>query len=121
MTLPQPEGLEELASEFYAGVLGLAPVAKPEAMGRQGCWFQLPDGRQIHLQVRQPFQPLQDPHPALVVEDWQAAMDALAAGGCRWEPDDRWPGIDRGFTFDPFGNRIELMSAAGLRAQGLLA
>ncbi|HHS94225.1 MAG TPA: glyoxalase [Rhodobacterales bacterium] len=107
--LAMPEGGEHRAVGFYAGVLGLAQVAKPQALaGRGGVWFERGAVR-IHLGVETPFFPARKAHPAFEVDDLSAARAALVAGGHPWQRDDDLPGLRRGFTYDPFGNRIELL------------
>ena len=48
-------------------------------------------------------------HPALVVDDLDAFVAKLEAAGARWLASDEIPGTRRGHTWDPFGNRIELI------------
>ena len=39
--LAMPQGAEDQAAAFYAGILGMTPVPKPEALaGRGGVWFE---------------------------------------------------------------------------------
>lgn len=109
MSLPMPAGHEENAVAFYSGVLGLERIPKPVPMGDRGCWFLLPDGRHIHIVSLEDFAPLGQPHPAFVVSNFAEAEARLTAAGCAWEPCPRWPGMSRAFTYDPFGNRIEIM------------
>ena len=41
MQLAMPQGQESAARDFYAGVLGLAEIAKPPGLaGRGGVWFR---------------------------------------------------------------------------------
>ncbi len=107
--LAMPAGGEGKARAFYAGLLGLREVAKPpELAGRGGCWFEGP-GLALHLGVEAPFSPARKAHPALFVADLDAAARALAAAGVAFAPDAALPGVRRGYTHDPFGNRIELI------------
>jgi hypothetical protein len=57
-------------------------------------------------------------HPALRV-DSGAAFDALAArllgGGASVTWDEDIPGVRRFFTFDPWGNRLELLAEVARR------
>ena len=109
--LAMPPGGEPAARAFYAGVLGLTEVPKPEAMrARGGAWFR-GDGIAIHLGAEPDMRPSAKAHPALVVVGIDAFARALVAGGCEWtEAHDGEPGQRRGHTRDPFGNRIELIS-----------
>ncbi|MFM5918549.1 MAG: glyoxalase [Novosphingobium sp.] len=106
-----PEGGEEIARPFYAGLLGLSEVPKPEPLAsRGGCWFEAP-GVSIHLGVEADFRPAQKAHPALLVSDLRALAAKLAAGGVPLRWDDELPDILRCHVSDPFGNRIELIQA----------
>jgi catechol 2,3-dioxygenase-like lactoylglutathione lyase family enzyme len=113
--IPMPVGGEERARAFYVGVLGLTETPKPVRLASDGgCWFQLPDGRQVHLQSAPMFQPLLTPHPALTVDDIDDAAAALVAAGHQARWDERWDGVRRFFTADPFNNRVEILQAAAV-------
>lgn len=100
-----PPGGEAAARRFYGEVLGLVEVPKPEDMrARGGMWFE----GGIHLGIEPDMRPSQKMHPALVVEDLAAVRDRLVAAGCEWRDAADLPGVRRGHTKDPFGNRIEL-------------
>jgi catechol 2,3-dioxygenase-like lactoylglutathione lyase family enzyme len=108
-----PPGGEAAARTFYGEVLGLTEVPKPEAMrARGGMWFQA-GPVQLHLGVEPDMRPSVKAHPALVVTDFDKWLARLAAAGCRWQDAsaDEIPGTRRGHTWDPFGNRIELIEA----------
>jgi catechol 2,3-dioxygenase-like lactoylglutathione lyase family enzyme len=107
-----PPGGEAAARRFYGEVLGFTEVPKPEAMrGRGGVWFQA-GPVQVHLGVEPDMRPSVKAHPALVVTELDGWLARLAAAGCRWQDADDAPGTRRGHTWDPFGNRIELIEAA---------
>jgi catechol 2,3-dioxygenase-like lactoylglutathione lyase family enzyme len=107
--LAMPRGEEERARAFYAGLLGLTELGKPEPLAsRGGCWFEL--GRTVvHLGVEPEFAPARKAHPAFLVEDLESARRELAAAGAPVVPDDTLPDVRRFYTADPFGNRIELI------------
>ena len=110
--IPLPVGREDLAREFYVGILGLREEPKPAKLGVDGgCWFVTPDGRQVHLQSDPQFFPLRHPHPALAVADIDEAAAHLEKHGLSPRWDDRWEGVRRFFVHDPFGNRIEILEA----------
>ena len=99
-------GQEDRARAFYAGLLGLTEVAKPDVLaGRGGLWFA-GGTLALHLGVEEPFVPARKAHPALVVNDLAAARAAL--------PDpsaiEALPGLRRFYVADPFGNRIEIVA-----------
>jgi len=103
--LAMPAGQEDQARAFYAGVLGLAEVEKPETLrARGGCWFR-GGGVELHLGVEEPFAPARKAHPALRVADLEAAAAVLE----HVQRDTNIPGVRRLYTADPFGNRIELI------------
>ena len=115
VTLPIPPGGEAEGLAFYVDLLGLERIPKPEPMGVTGAWLRFPDGRHIHLQADPAWKPIDPPHPALVTDDLAGLVSRLEDAGFRFEYDDLWPGVRRGFTWDPFGNRLELMDATDLQ------
>jgi predicted enzyme related to lactoylglutathione lyase len=102
-----PQGGEGQALAFYAGLLGLTETEKPEALReRGGVWF----AEGLHLGVDIPFTAARKAHPGLAVDDLDGLAERLQAAGCEVVWDDRWPGVRRLHTFDPFGNRVELLA-----------
>jgi catechol 2,3-dioxygenase-like lactoylglutathione lyase family enzyme len=109
-----PPGCEAEARRFFGELLGLTELEKPEPLrSRGGAWFGLGAG-QLHVGVEEPFAPSRKAHPALRVDG--AALDTLAtrlvAAGAPVQWDDSLPGVRRFYTADPWGNRLELLSAA---------
>ena len=106
--LAVPRGSEDEARAFYGAVLGLAEVPKPEAIrARGGVWFRA-GTHELHLGVEEPFAPARKAHPGLVADDLDAIRARLRAAGVEYEDDAKIEGVDRLFTHDPFGNRLEL-------------
>jgi catechol 2,3-dioxygenase-like lactoylglutathione lyase family enzyme len=104
-----PRGGEAAARRFYGEVLGLVEVPKPEPMrARGGMWFE----GGIHLGLEDDMRPQVKMHAAIVVDDLDAVLARLATAGATWTPSDELPGVRRGHTRDPFGNRLELIAAA---------
>ena len=102
-----PPGGEDAARRFYAGLLGLREMEKPEPMrATGGVWFE----PGVHLGVEPDFAPARKAHPGLRVADLDAVAARLAAAGADVEWDERWPGVRRFYTHDPFGNRLELLA-----------
>jgi catechol 2,3-dioxygenase-like lactoylglutathione lyase family enzyme len=116
-----PTGGEDAARRFYADALGLTEVAKPPSLaGRGGCWFRAYDERgavtaEVHVGIEDPFVPARKAHPALVLDD-ASALDRLAA---RLRAADHlvdateretFAGYVRFHTFDPHGNRVEVLA-----------
>lgn len=107
--IAMPEGGEDEARRFYAGVLGLKEVAKPVNLAKRGgCWFESGPVR-IHLGVEANFRPAQKAHPALFVSDLAKLTAELRRAGFVVSEDEPLAGYDRIYVADPFGNRIELM------------
>ena len=106
-----PTGGEEEARKFYVQLLGLTELAKPsELAGRGGAWFQC--GKlQLHLGVEKEFRPAKKAHPALRVQQLAELLTLLREAGCEVTDDNSLPGVQRAFTQDPFGNRIELVAS----------
>lgn len=107
-----PPGGEAEARRFYAEILGMTEVAKPETLSAAGCWFAAGTAH-LHVGIDPDFRPATKAHPALIVSNLGALAERLRRDGFAADHDDRLPGYRRIFTSDPFGNRIELMEAAG--------
>ena len=113
--IAMPEGREAEARAFYAGLLGIPEVEKPENLkARGGCWFQSGELR-IHLGVEKDFRPARKAHPALLVGDLAALSGALNAAGHPVRAEEPLAGFTRVYVDDPFGNRIELMQPTTAR------
>lgn len=109
-----PAGGEDAARGFYAGLLGLAEIGKPEGLAhRPGAWFAAP-GIELHVGVEPDFAPARRAHPALRAADLDDLAARLAAAGrpVRW--DDEIAGRRRFFSEDPAGNRIEFIADGSL-------
>ena len=112
-----PPGSEPAARAFYGDALGLPEVPKPPEMARRGgCWFQC-GPQQIHLGAEPAFTPARKAHPALRLADeagYAALLARLAARGITVTHDaEMEPAVRRCFVADPWGNRVELLVAAG--------
>ena len=102
--LAMPAGGEGDARAFYAGLLGLTEVPKPERLaGRGGCWFEAGEAK-VHLGVDHDFRPARRAHPALLVRGLAALAERLREAGVATVN-----GGDGVYVDDPFGNRVELL------------
>jgi catechol 2,3-dioxygenase-like lactoylglutathione lyase family enzyme len=111
--IAMPKDKEADARAFYAGLLGLKEVPKPDATaGRGGVWFEC-GSLQLHLGVEADFRPARKAHPALLVEGYWELVAQLRAASVVVEEDQSLPGVTRAFTSDPFGNRIEIIATHG--------
>src|ERR1700722_4769470 len=107
--LAMPAGGEDLARNFYAGILGISETPKPAHLAKRGgCWFERGDLK-IHLGVETDFRPARKAHVALLVVDLLELQEKLRASGYGFKEDEPLDGYHRVYVDDPFGNRIELM------------
>ncbi len=104
-----PPGGEHACREFWGALLGMAELEKPPALAaRGGCWFR-GGGLEVHLGVEEPFAPARKAHPGILVGGLRALADRLAGGGVEVTWDGEFPGHDRFYAHDPFGNRLEFL------------
>ena len=104
------------AKTFYSEVLGLKEIARP-AFPFEGAWYELSDGRQVHLIVHERPRTLRgtteidlrDGHFAFAVSDYEQTVEKLRAAGvpCELRPDNVTP-WKQVYVTDPDGNVIEL-------------
>jgi extradiol dioxygenase family protein len=75
---------------------------------RGGCWFA-GGGLEVHLGVEEPFAAARKAHPGILVTELLALADRLETAGVAvtWDPE--FPGHDRFYAADPFGNRLEFL------------
>jgi len=110
--LAMPPGAEDRARTFYVGVLGMREIPKPPALAvNGGAWFRA-GGVELHLGVQDDFRPARKAHPAVLVTDLDALATRLSAAGVDAPPGDDFPGHRRIYADDPFGNRLEFLTAA---------
>ena len=106
----------ERSKRFYQEVLGLTEIERP-AFPFGGAWYELGDGRQLHLIVHE--NPLtlrgtrsvdaKDGHMAFRIVDYDAAIAHFRARGvdCLERPDNVTPWKQL-YVTDPDGHIIEL-------------
>jgi len=97
----------EKAEAFYGGLLGLKETPRPESFDFPGLWYDLGN---IVLHIVGPRKPsLGKHHIAFFVEDVHTCAEEVAKAGyeVKWDPY-KILGVDRFFTADPEGNRIEI-------------
>ncbi len=103
-----PVGAEQRAREFYAGVLGLEEIEKPDALKPNGgLWFQIAD-IQLHIGVEDADNKSKR-HPAFEVDNLADARKHLEANGAQIKEEIEIPGVNRFSFLNPFGNRIEFL------------
>jgi catechol 2,3-dioxygenase-like lactoylglutathione lyase family enzyme len=107
--LAMPPDEEPTAVEFYADVLGLEQIPKPEALSpRGGVWFRSGD-LEVHLGVEEGFRPAVKAHPAFLVSDLERIRARVEMGGYKTIDTVQLEGFRRVYVRDPFGNRLELI------------
>lgn len=108
--LAMPAGREDEARSYFGGLLRLDELEKPPALAKRGgVWFDLPDGRQLHPGVAEPFTANRKAHPAFVAVDLDALAGEMKASGYAVRWDEELAPRRRFYSEDPFGNRIEYM------------
>ena len=107
VTITTPEELEQETVDWYASCLGLDRVVKPEGTRPRGAWFET-GAVQVHVTI-DPHNPPKVAHFAVRVDDFEGAIEELRSAGCHLEQAAVIPGRRRCFTFDPAGNRIEII------------
>lgn len=104
-----PPGGEDVAREFYGGVLGMVEVAKPPVLAaRGGCWFR-GGGWEVHLGVEAEFVPARKAHPGVLVDDLDGLAAVLTGAGRPADRDPHFPGHRRLYSSDDHGNRLEFL------------
>jgi catechol 2,3-dioxygenase-like lactoylglutathione lyase family enzyme len=108
-----PANEETNARRFYSDLLNLQEIEKPDALkARGGCWFQV-GALQLHLGVEADFKPAKKAHPAFRVNDYKDLQRCLEQAGFIVTPDDMLEDVERFYTHDPFGNRLEFIKQTG--------
>lgn len=107
--LALPAGAEPEMRAFYCDLLGMTEVPKPAPLAGRGGFWAKAAGIAVHFGVDPNFHPATKAHPAFRVADINALSVRLADQGHRVQWDVALPGVTRFFTFDPVGNRVELL------------
>lgn len=97
----------EKAAAFYGDLLGLEEVARPKSFDFPGLWYDL--GNSVLHIVGGRAATTGKHHLALWVDDVHRSAEILKGAGfsVKWDPY-KIEGVDRFFTSDPEGNRIEI-------------
>ena len=98
------------AKHFYGQILGLTEVPRPESFDFGGAWYR--NGpTDLHIITRPEPDAQSRRHVAFYVADLDVAARVLKAHGHPVLPEEKYKikNIDRFFTADPDGNRIEIM------------
>jgi catechol 2,3-dioxygenase-like lactoylglutathione lyase family enzyme len=103
-----PAGHMAAAQVFFGGFLALPELQRPQSIAAiEGAWFALPDGRQLHTGMADPFVASPKGHVCLFCPDLDAVIEQANAHAVAYEIDTRMS-IRRLFVHDPWGNRLEI-------------
>jgi glyoxylase I family protein len=106
----------ERSKAFYGGLLGLKEIPRPTSFTFGGAWYQI-GPEVLHLVSRPERIPPAPHHFCLWVSDVHAAAKTVGNAGHEviWDTKFKIPGIDRFFTRDPDGNRVEFQGSDSLQ------
>jgi catechol 2,3-dioxygenase-like lactoylglutathione lyase family enzyme len=101
------------ARAFYGELLGLETVERPTNTdsGRPGLWFRC-GNQQLHLTTEPDASRVNQTsrrHPAFRVANLESMRARLEAAGVEIIAGNRFPGQERFFARDPWGNRLEFV------------
>ncbi len=101
------------ARAFYQGLLGLVPLERPANTdsGNPGAWYQC-GVQQLHLTTEKDASVVNRNsrrHPAFRVASLAALRQRLESAGIEIVAGNRFPGQERFFVRDPWGNRLEFV------------
>lgn len=120
VTIQIDEGGKALrdALHFYVELLGLEPLARlaNSDNGRPGTWLRCGPAQQLHIITGAGAtveNRVSRRHPAFRVSDLEGLRKRLVAARVEIIAGNRFPGQERFFVRDPFGNRLEFVERAG--------
>jgi catechol 2,3-dioxygenase-like lactoylglutathione lyase family enzyme len=108
VTFEVPRERWEACAAFYA-LLGFRRVQPPPTLAERAAWVES-GGTQVHLMDVEDPVVLPRGHVAVVLEDYDGALDALRRAGNEVEPRREHWGSPRAYVHDPAGNLVELMA-----------
>jgi len=108
VTFPIPTGLADECAAFWR-LLGFAETEPPPSLAARARWLEY-GPTQVHLLYDEEPRPRAG-HVAVVLDDYEATLDALRAAGHAPEPRTEHWGAPRAYVHDPVGNLVELMAA----------
>jgi catechol 2,3-dioxygenase-like lactoylglutathione lyase family enzyme len=115
VSIPFTAGREPELRAFYGDLLGLVEKRPPEVLDPLGVvWFEAGDGElELHFLPEDGIDTRSGRHVCLEVDDLEATRARLERAGHAVEDTDQIPNRPRFFSFDPFGNRLELTRITG--------
>lgn len=106
-----PPNAEDACRAFYVTLLGMEELSKPPALAARGGIWVKAGAQELHCGVETEFKPARKAPPAFAVVGLDDLAARIAAAGHVVAWDDTNPAVRRFFTYDPFGNRLELVEA----------
>src|SRR5215468_6022207 len=98
--LAMPRGQEDIARNFYSGLLNIPEIPKPpELAKRGGVWFEN-ELVKIHLGIDPDFRPARKAHPGLIVRDLKSLVRNLRESGVAVSDAEPLPGYDHVYAAD---------------------
>ena len=114
VSIPRPPGSDQLARDFYAGLVGLREIPPPAILqSSQVIWFQAGDEGELHVFLEEPLGDTSNRHFCLVVDDLDGLRARLSDAGYAPYDVETIPGRPRFFCKDPFGNIVEFTTIIG--------
>ncbi len=105
-----PTGSEQVAEEFWCGLMGFTRLPKPAGNTHPGMWFTR-GSFEVHVSPDDDFVPVTRAHTAFVVEGITELSRKLGESGYKVNVSKGTPEeVVACFVADPFGNRLELIS-----------
>lgn len=101
---------EKTARSFYTGILKLHEIEKPNSLKvNGGLWYQA-GNIQLHIGAEEFSSIKSKRHVAFEVTDSRSIRCYLEKEKIPIKDDTPIPGVERFSIYDPFGNRIEILS-----------
>jgi catechol 2,3-dioxygenase-like lactoylglutathione lyase family enzyme len=99
----------EAAAAFWQ-LLGFERVDPPDTLRERAAWLQK-GPTQVHLLWREDPVAPPEGHTAVVLDDYDATVEALRTAGHDVDPRKQHWGAPRAFVRSPGGHRVEIMAA----------
>jgi len=109
LALAYPAGRPDEVRADYTGLLGLPEIARPASITTPGVWLDC-GAVQLHFSNDPAFNVQERPHTALFVDGLHDLVSKLQRAGHTMQQAAPLGGRERFFTWDPFGNKLELVA-----------
>ena len=114
VSVPRPPGSDQVARDFYGGVLGLDEIPPPNSLtADEVIWFRIGVDDELHVFKEAPLGDTSNRHFCMVVDDLDATRARLNDAGYAPYDVTAIAGRPRFFCRDPFGNIIEFTTIVG--------